>query len=167
MTNYCGSFADLNPCKNTRIRIPDLRIRIRISNTGYENRKFTSNVLQKLKRSYNVSLLLLKIDHSFFQESIDNNKSIGGTIYRCQIQAIIKKRKTFEVFKLIYFKKPPIKKIIMKLRVLSDASVLLKCWFYKQAPQKVLIELSPGVVHISPNTINLKIITLLFLILAH
>ena len=33
MTNYCGSFADLNPCKNTRIRIPDLRIRIRISNT--------------------------------------------------------------------------------------------------------------------------------------
>lgn len=34
MTNYCGSFADLNPCKNTRIRIPDLRIRI--SNTGSE-----------------------------------------------------------------------------------------------------------------------------------
>jgi hypothetical protein len=33
----------------------------------------------------------------------------------------------------------------MKLRVISDASVLLKCWFYKQAPQKVLIELSPGV----------------------
>ena len=31
------------------------------------------------------------------------------------------------------------------LRVLSDASVLIKCWFYKQAPQKVLIELSPGV----------------------
>ena len=112
---------------------------------SYENRKFTSNVLQKLKSSYNVSLLLLKIEHSFFQESIDNNKSIGVTIYRCQIQAIIKKRKTFEVFKLIYFKKPPIKKVLMKLRVISDASVLLKCWFYKQAPQKVLIELSPGV----------------------
>ena len=113
---------------------------------SYENRKFTSNVLQKLKSSYNVSLLLLKIDHSFFQESIDNNKSIGVTIYRCQIQAIIKKRKTFEVFKLIYIKKPPIKKVLMKLRVISDASVLLKCWFYKQAPQKVLIELSPGVI---------------------
>ena len=39
---------------------------------------------------------------------------------------------------------------LMKLRVLSDASVLLKCWFYKQAPQKVLIELSPGV-HYNPN----------------
>ena len=91
------------------------------------------------------TLLLLIIEHSFFQESIDNNKSIGFTIYRCQIQAVIKKRKTFEVFKLIYFKKPPIKKVLMKLRVISDASVLLKCWFYKQAPQKVLIELSPGV----------------------
>ena len=115
---------------------------------SYENRKFTSNVLQKLKSSYNVSLLPLKIEHSFFQESIDNNKSIGVTIYRCQIQAIIKKRKTFEVFKLIYFKKPPIKKVLMKLRVISDASVLLKCWFYKQAPQKVLIELSPGVTYV-------------------
>ena len=90
-------------------------------------------------------MLLLKIEHSFFQESIDNNKSIGVTIYRCQIQAIIKKRKTFEIFKLIYFKKPPIKKVLIKLRVLSDASVLIKCWFNKQAPQKVLIELSPGV----------------------
>ena len=57
-----------------------------------------------------------------------------------------KKRKTFEVFKLIYFKKLLIKKVLIKLRVLSDASVLIiKCWFYKQAPQKVLIELSPGV----------------------
>ena len=101
---------------------------------------------KKLKSSYNVSLLLLKIEHSFFQESIDNNKTIGVTIYRCQIQAIIKKRKTFEVFKLIYFKKPPIKKVLTKLRVISDASVLLKCWFYKQAPQKVLIELRPGVI---------------------
>ena len=27
-----------------------------------------------------------------------------------------------------------------------NASVLLKCWFYKQAPQEVLIELSPGVI---------------------
>jgi hypothetical protein len=36
----------------------------------------------------------------------------------------------------------------MKLRVIIDASVLLKCWFYKQAPQKVLIELSPGVVKV-------------------
>ena len=116
---------------------------------SYDNRKFTSNVLQKLKSSYNVSLLLLKIEHSFFQESIDNNKSIGVTIYRCQIQAIIKKRKTFEVFKLIYFKKLPIKKVLMKLRVISDASVLLKCWFYKQAPQKVLIELSPGVLQLT------------------
>ena len=112
---------------------------------SYENRKFTSNVLQKSKSVYNVSLLLLKIEHSFFQESIDNNKSIGVAIYRCQIHAIIKKRKTFEFFKLIYFKKPPIKKVLIKLRALSDASVLLKCWFYKQAPQKVLIELSPGV----------------------
>ena len=56
-----------------------------------------------------------------------------------------KKRKMFEVFKLIYFKKLPIKKVLIKLRVLSDASVLINCWFYKQAPQKVLIELSPGV----------------------
>ena len=66
------------------------------------------------------------------------------TIYRCQIQTIIKKRSLFEIFKLIYFKKPPIKKvlIIIKLRVLSDDSVLIKCWFNKQAPQKVLIELS-------------------------
>ena len=95
---------------------------------------------------YNVSLLLLKIEHSFFfQETIDNNKSIGVTIYRSQIQAIIKNHKTFEVFKLIYFKKLPIKKVLIKLRVLSDAPVLLKCWFYRQAPQKVLIELSPGV----------------------
>jgi hypothetical protein len=36
-------------------------------------------------------------------------------------------------------------KVLIKLRVLSDASVLIKCWFNKQAPQKVLIELSPGV----------------------
>ena len=85
---------------------------------SYENRKFTSNVLQKSKSAYNVSLLLLKIEHSFFQESIDNNKSIGVTIYRCQIQAIIKKRKTFEVFKLIYLKKPPIKKVLIKPRIL-------------------------------------------------
>jgi hypothetical protein len=83
---------------------------------------------------YYVSLLLLKIEYSFFQESIDNNKSIGVTIYRCQIQAIIKKRKTFKVFKLIYFKKLPIKKVLIKLRVLSDDAVILKSWFYKQAP---------------------------------
>ena len=101
--------------------------------------------MQKSKSPYNVSLLLLEIEHSFFQESIDNNKSIEVTVYRCQIQAIIKKRKTFEVFKLIYFKKIPIKKVLIKLRVLSDASVLIKFWFFKQAPQKVLIELSPGV----------------------
>ena len=49
----------------------------------------------------------------------------------------------FEIFKLIYFKK--LKKVLIKLRVLSDASVLIKYWFNKQAPQKVLIELSPGV----------------------
>ena len=100
--------------------------------------------MQKLKSAYNISLLLLKTEHSFFQEYIDKNKSIRVIIYRCQIQAILKKRKTFEVFKLIYFKKLPIKKVLIKLRVLSDASVLLKCWYYKQAPQKVLIELSPG-----------------------
>ena len=88
--------------------------------------------------AYNVSLLLLKLEHSFFQDSIDDNKSIGVTIYRCQVQAFIKKRKTFEVFKLIYFKKPPIKIVLIKLRVLSDDSVLIKCWFYKQALQKVL-----------------------------
>jgi hypothetical protein len=29
----------------------------------------------------------------------------------------------FEVYKRIYFKKPPIKKVPIKLRVLSDASV--------------------------------------------
>jgi hypothetical protein len=51
----------------------------------------------------------------------------------------------FEIFKLIYFKKLLIKKVLIKLRVLSDASFLIKCWFNKQAPQKVLIELSPGV----------------------
>ena len=33
----------------------------------------------------------------------------------------------------------------------SDASVVLKCWFYKQAPPKVLIELSPGVLLIYKN----------------
>ena len=48
-----------------------------------------------------------------------------------------KETQTFEVFKLIYFKKPPIKTVLIKLRVLSDASGLLKCWFYKQAQQKV------------------------------
>ena len=51
----------------------------------------------------------------------------------------------FEILKLIYFKKLPIKKVLIKLRVLSDASVLIKYWFNKQAPQKVLIELSPGI----------------------
>ena len=44
-----------------------------------------------------------------------------------------KETQTFEVFTLIYFKKLPIK----KNRVLSDASVLIKCWFYKQAPQSL------------------------------
>ena len=111
---------------------------------SYEGSKFTSNVLQKSISVY-VSLLLLKIEDSFYQESIDKNKSLVFTIYRCKIQAIIKKRKTIEVFKLIYFKKLPIKKVLITLKVLRDASVLLKCWFYKQAPQKDLIELSPGV----------------------
>ena len=50
-----------------------------------------------------------------------------------------------DVFKLISLKKAPIKKVLIKLRVISDDSVLIKCWFNKQAPQKVLIELSPGV----------------------
>ena len=45
-------------------------------------------------------------------------------------------------FQTDLFQKLP---IIIKLRVHSDASVLIKCWFYKQALQKVLIELSPGV----------------------
>ena len=57
----------------------------------------------------------------------------------------------FEIFKPIYFKKLPIKKVLLKLRVLSDASVLLKCRFKKQAPQKVLIELSPGVTYLVHN----------------
>ena len=35
----------------------------------------------------------------------------------------------FEIFKLVYFKKPPIKKVLIKLRVLSDDSVLIKNWF--------------------------------------
>ena len=51
----------------------------------------------------------------------------------------------FEILKLIYFKKKKKKKVLIKLRVLSDDSVLIKRWFNKQAPQKVLIELSPGV----------------------
>ena len=42
----------------------------------------------------------------------------------------------------IYFKKLLIKKVLIKLRVLSDDSVLIKCRFNKQAPQKVLIELN-------------------------
>ena len=88
---------------------------------------------------------VFKIENFFFQESIDNNKSMWVTIYKCQIQTIIKKRKMFEVFKLTYFKKLFIKKVLIKLRVLSDDSVLIKCWLDKQAPQKVLIELSPGV----------------------
>ena len=85
----------------------------------------------------------------FFQESIDNNKSIRVTIYTTAMSnsGNYKKHKTFEVSKLIYFKKPPLKKVLTKLRVLSDTSLLLKCWFYKKAPQKVLIELSPGVCH--------------------
>ena len=70
---------------------------------------------------------------------------MGDTIYRCKIQAIIKKRKTSKVFKLTYFKKHPIKKVLIKLRILSDASVLIKFWFNEQAPQKVLIELTRGV----------------------
>jgi hypothetical protein len=70
---------------------------------------------------------------------------MGVTIYRYKIQTIIKKRKTFEVFKQIYFKKHPNKKVLIKLRVLSDAFVLIKCWFNKQASQKVLIEFSLGV----------------------
>ena len=105
-----------------------------------------------------ITLKVFKIENFFLQESIDNNKSIGVTIYRCQIQAIPKKRKTFEVFKLIYFKKLPIKKVLIRLRVLSDDFVLIKCWFNKQAPQKVLIELSPGVFSISSKimlTINI------------
>ena len=87
-----------------------------------------SNVLQKSKSAYNVSLLLLKIEHLFFQESIYNNKSIGVTIYRCQIQAFINKRKTFEVFKLIYFKKLPIKKVF--LQFFFTISKLLKKYYY-------------------------------------
>ena len=70
---------------------------------------------------------------------------MGVTTYRCQIQTIIKKRKMFEIFELIYFKKPTIKKVLIKLRVLSDDCISIKRWFNKQAPQKVLIELSPGV----------------------
>ena len=70
---------------------------------------------------------------------------MGVTIYRCQIQATIMKNTTDEVFKFIYFKKLPIKKALIKLRVLSDASVFIKWWFNKQPSQKVLIELSPGV----------------------
>ena len=62
---------------------------------------------------------------------MDTNKSMGVTIYICQIQAIIKKRKTFEVFKQIYFKKLQIKKVLIKLGVLSEDSVLIKCWFNK------------------------------------
>ena len=51
----------------------------------------------------------------------------------------------YEMFKLIYLKKPPIKIVLIKLRVLDDDSVFIKCWFDKQVPQKVLIELNSGV----------------------
>ena len=51
----------------------------------------------KIKKCKQCIFASTDIEHSFFQESIDNNKSIGVTIYRCQIQAIIKKRKTFKV----------------------------------------------------------------------
>ena len=47
----------------------------------------SKNSYQKSNSTYNVSLLLLKIEHSFFQESIDNNKSIGVTIPICQRNA--------------------------------------------------------------------------------
>ena len=43
----------------------------------------------------------------------------------------------FEVFKLIYFKKLLIKKVLIKLRVLSDDSALIKCRFYNN-PVKML-----------------------------
>ena len=77
------------------------------------------------------------LDKTFlFQESIDNNKSMGVTIYKFQIQAIIKKHKTFEVFKLIYFKKSPITKFLIKLRVLSDASVLINVGFINKLNKK-------------------------------
>ena len=49
-------------------------------------------------------------------------------------------------FQTDLFQKAPDKNVLIKLRVLSDASVLSKWCFYKQAPQKVLIKLSPGVV---------------------
>ena len=61
---------------------------------------------------------------------------MGVTIYRCQIQAIIKKRETFEVFKLNYFEKLPIKKVLRKLRVLSDDSALIKFGFINKLHKK-------------------------------
>ena len=43
-----------------------------------------------------ITLKVFKIQFFFFQELIDNNKSIGVTIYRCQIQAIIKNARYLE-----------------------------------------------------------------------
>ena len=48
-------------------------------------------------------------------------------------------------FQTDFFQKASIKNIPIKLKGLSDASVLLKCCFFEQALQKVLIELSPDV----------------------
>jgi hypothetical protein len=42
----------------------------------------------------------------------------------------------FEIFKLIYFKKPPIKKVLIKLRVLSDDPVLLNVGFINKLHKK-------------------------------
>jgi len=58
MTNYCGSFADLNPCKNTRIRIPDLRIRI--SNTGSEDGSEDGSADSLKHREYQLSKFTCK-----------------------------------------------------------------------------------------------------------
>ena len=74
---------------------------------SYGNQNSQQVFCKRQKVCIFVSLFLLKIEHSFFQESMNNKKLTGVTIYRCQIQAIIKKRKTFQVLKLIYFKKPP------------------------------------------------------------
>ena len=57
-----------------------------------------------------------------------------------------KERQDVLNFQTDLFQKAPDQKVLIKLRVLSDDSVLIKCWSNKQALQKVLIEFSPGVV---------------------
>ena len=63
--------------------------------------------MQKSRIAYNVSLLLLKIEHSFFQESIDNYKSKRG--YHIQMSKSGDYKETQDVwsFQTDLFQKAP------------------------------------------------------------